>query len=290
MSAHRSYGFTLPELLVGMVLIGIIMTAILTLNVGTGRSTASLQSRTSLLAETQNAQNYMVSRLQTAVYVFRKGDTVSLSSTNGPTTRNPRTSTSNWLVGTDPILAFIVPPKDQNVAAGSCTSDVTTAAKCYYFYAYYPVLRSVVVSGTSGSNDPGADPANNNAWVLMEFRGRYVPSAISGKAYSEVTTDIPATGVEGRVLLDYLRPVPLTVPPTPTQMLFDQSDTPTTPPTTEGPGTVSVTVNLAAEQASRGGGTVRVPPDPTNSNSAGSGTRYSVTVYPRNIGTPQLDN
>lgn len=253
---RREAAFTLIELLVGMALVGLILTALLSLNVSTNRSASSLQVRNDLLGETQTAQNYVVGKLRDAAYVFPTGTSLVLGTSGGYSTRKPGTSSGSWTVGTDPIIAFVAPPK--NPSPGQCAAS-PSGSTCYTFYAYYPVQRSAITGsgGATGANNPGADAANDaSAWVLMEYRRNYTTlTSLSSALASGIS------GGTGLMVLDYLRS------PVTGETLFSQVDSPSV-------GVSSVTVQLATQRL--GGQTVRVP---------GAG-RYSVTVYPRNVGKP----
>jgi prepilin-type N-terminal cleavage/methylation domain-containing protein len=279
----NTHGFTLIELLISLVLVGVIMGAILSLNLGTGRATGALQSRNTLLSDTQAAQNYLVSRLQTAVYVFPVNAVISLG-VSGATITNPANASANWKVGTHPLIAFIVPPRNPSPTPGSCpvSTSTTTAAflNCYYFFAYYAIPRTQLTGtlsggtysgGVTGPGNPGYNTTTANASVLMEYRARYSPDLLGFSGYSPSLVNIPPGGT-GVIVLDYLR-----LDPTPTgataPVLFSQVDS-------AQPGVASVTVQLATRQ-----GNVSVPPDPTNTNQ-----RYSVQVYPRNIGAAMIAN
>jgi prepilin-type N-terminal cleavage/methylation domain-containing protein len=110
----------------------------------------------------------------------------TLASSGGTTLRPNSTSDTSkiwtWEVGKTsaaPILAMIVAPRDPTI---SCTSASTSDKQkaCYYFVAYYPVLRSSVsrTSLTDTSKDASAgsaekldySPSNKDQWVLMEYR------------------------------------------------------------------------------------------------------------------------
>lgn len=257
-SPRRESAFTLLELLIGMVLIGLILTALLSLNISTNRSASSLQVRNDLLAETQIAQNYIVGKLRDAAYVFPEGTTLILGISGGYSTRKPGTSSGTWIVGTDPIIAFITPPRTPS--AGQCTAN-PSGLTCYTFYAYYPVRRSVMTGsgGGTGANNPGADATNDvSAWVLMEYRRNYATlTALDASLASGIS------GGTGLMVLDYLRP------PAIGESLFDQTDS-----TSVGVG--SVNLRLASQRIGAGSQTIRAP---------GTG-RYNVTVYPRNVGKP----
>jgi len=273
-------GFTLVELLISLALLGIVLTAVVSINIGTSQSAAALQVRNDLTPELQIAQSYMVGKLGQAAYVFPTG-TIQLSA-NGKTTLSPSGS-QNWRIGTDPIVAFVLPPKI--VTPGGCASNALTnpSTYCYAFYAFYAMKRSDYVgtsttTGITGADNPGKNPANDaTAWVLMEYRSYYSNTANSvNTGFSVATTNI-VTGNQGRLLMDYLIPYGAS----PATQLFSQAGAPVGIANQQA-GVTTVTMNLAASQLV-GSQTVRVP---TSSATAFT----SVTVYPRNVGKPMLDN
>lgn len=284
-------GFTLLELLVALGLMGIVMGAVLSLNVNTGRATSALQARSELTSETQIAQNYIAGKIRSAVYVYPYGASNYVASlqfaNSGYSTYNasPRAgfdgnNSYNWRYGagdgTDPLIAFILPPAGppNNLCATSTTTDAKEQ-NCYAFYAYYAIPRASLVNGAgagaaaltlpSGANRLPADSNNDsNVWALMEYR-----SYFTGSGYSISTSSGFTTGGTGRLVLDYLRPT--------TQIGTDKLfiggvGTTSAPPT-------SVTINLATTRQIAGQ-TVNVP---------GTG-RYSITVYPRNLGAVPYSN
>ena len=115
LSARRQrvqQGLTLVELLVGLALAGVVTSALLSLNISTSQTSSLLNSRNDLLAETQLAQNYVAAKLREAAYVFPTGTALTLSATNSYSTQKPGGTTSAWTVGTDPIVAVILPPDE----------------------------------------------------------------------------------------------------------------------------------------------------------------------------------
>ncbi|WP_425145753.1 prepilin-type N-terminal cleavage/methylation domain-containing protein [Deinococcus sp.] len=298
---RRTHGFTLIELLVALALLTLLLTAALTINVNTSKAAAQLQSRNDLLPELQIAQNYMAGKLKEAAYIFHFGDNVQLT-VAGNTTKNPRTGNSNWLVGTDPIVAFVLPPQQvtaggcwaaSSLPAGSARNDAVSNA-CYAFYAYYGMKRFDYLAAVTGADDPGkspdqsddADPSTGTgagSWVLVEYRAYYSSSdtnfatnfspASSLTGYDTFPLDIP-TGGSGRLLMDYL---PNYSAPGATTSLFTVPNT-----NVQTAGVTSVTVNLASQQRA-GGKTIRVP--------SGLTTDFAtLTIYPRNVGKTALNN
>lgn len=277
--AHQS-GFTLVELLISLGILSLLLTAVVSVNIGTSRSAAGLQARNALQPELQLTQNYMASKLAQASYVFQPGAYIQMTST-GNTTKNYAngpTGNYSWQVGTDPIIAFIVPPKTVTpggCVAGAAATPSTASTYCYAFYAFYAMNRTNYLAAVSGADDPGANSANDaTASVLMEYRGYY--SAIAsygGNSYSTAAVDIP-TGNRGRLLMDFVAPSNATFP------LFS-TNAPANP-ASQVPGVTTVTMNLAALQ-NVAQQIIRVP--------AGTTTTYNtLTVYPRNFGKTQLVN
>ena len=274
---HRIQAFTLIELLIALALLGTILAAVVYVNIGTVRASASLQARNELLADTQVAQNYMVSKLKQASYIFPVGANVQMTAAGGTSTKP--TGGTNWVVGTDPIIAFIMPPT--TVTPGGCTpaTATTVANPCYAFYAYYAMKRSAYVAASSGTDDPGDDGLNDpTSWVLIEYRGYYSNIAsYGGNSYSTAAIDIP-TGNRGRLLLDYVQavsiaPLPFVVANAPSLAI------------SQAPGITNVTLNLAV-QRNVAGQIIQLPGINTNTPAG----RYIQTVYPRNVGQPQLNN
>ena len=147
---RQTAGLTLIELLIGLALIGVMLAALLSLNLGTSRASAALQVRNDLMPELQVAQNYMAGKLREAVYVFPAGSSFVLA-TSGNTLKDP-TGSYNWNIGTDPMVAFVVPPK--TVSAGQCALATSSTASqyCYAFYAFYAIKRSDLVAATGSDN------------------------------------------------------------------------------------------------------------------------------------------
>lgn len=286
------HGFTLVELLIALALLGIILTAVVSVNIGTARAAAALQARNDLQPELQLTQNYMAGKLREAAYIFPVGANIQMS-VSAATTAKPD-GTQNWVVGDTaaPIMAFVVPPKTvggtplTNCAAAASHCEI--ADRCYAFYAFYPMKRDAYLAAVTGADDPGANSLNDStAWVLMEYRGYYSSAALNTNlgflASSAPSTSIPivpkaptvptATDNVGRLLMDYLFPTDATTP------LFTEANAPAAA-LSQSPGVTTVAMNLAASQ-NVVGQIVRVP---------AASTFSSLTVYPRNVGKPQLSN
>jgi len=271
---HPRSGFTLVELLIALALLGILLTAVVSVNIGTSRAAALLQARNDLLPETQMTQSYIASKLRQASYVFTDGSSFTLNSTS-LTTRDPSGSYV-WTIGTDPIMAFIVPPR--TVSPGQCAAAATDTVRdlyCYTFYAYYGTPRSNMTgSSTALLENPGADSANDGtSWVLMEYRKYYGGAA--GGVFATPAAAVAAIplGGTGRLIMDYLTPTTETG----TNVLFDSPVSSATFAQT--PGTTNVTMYLAASRTVAG-----------QALSLPATGRYSLTVYPRNLGATQAAN
>ena len=291
-SRRHVQAFTLIELLIALVLVGIILAAVVYVNIETVRASASLQARNQLLPELQVAQNYMAGKLKQAAYVFQDGANISMAA-SGATTYNAPQASYNWQIGRDPIVAFILPPKMVGkivIISGTPTQILCATARnadeasdlCYAFYAFYAIKRSVLVdpiTGVKGADNPGANSANDaTALVLMEYRGYYSNFGANPfsppQGYRASTSDIP-TGNAGQLLMDYL-------PAYPTGTKLFQSAGATANATTEVPGSTTLTIKLAALQIVAGQ-TVRLP-------STVATDFNTLIVYPSNVGKPQLAN
>lgn len=184
----KTAGFTLLELLVALGLVGIVMAAVLTLNLRTSNATSALQVRSDLTSETQIAQNYIAGKLRNAVYIYPYQSSAAVGffalASSGYSTFNPNSSPTaragfngtgnyNWRFGSgdgnDPFIAFIVPPQAtaNSIDVGDCTAATTDTARaqsCYAFYAYYAVPRSLLVSG--GGSGTGSTPTGANLSLI----------------------------------------------------------------------------------------------------------------------------
>ncbi len=232
----RTYkGFTLVEMLISMVILGILMLAFTQIFGGSLRASSEINSRNELVNEGQIAQQLITSKLQGAYYLYT--GTLQLTS-GGDTTKNTVRSGAgqSWAVGTDPFVAILVPPTmSPSPAAGApsqCPVDSASSSVkasnnqfCFTFYAYYPMRRGSFVTNVPNSSPP-ADPNNENGWVLMEYRANVfdgvdrsgdqlrnppLPGTASGTGY---------TGRSGQMLVDYVQPATST----PTYTMFRVCD------------------------------------------------------------------
>lgn len=255
----RSKGFTLFELLVAMALVGLIFTAFLQVFTGTLSQSTLTSARSDLLKEGQIAVQVMASKLQEACYVYPNGKTLRMAD-SGYSTQNLGGG-YDWTVGNDPILAMLLPPDPNSANPDS-----------YRFIAYYPLLRGFYNSNAGSSLQLESDPANDNVWVLMEYR-RNLDSAITpgnfasppGSPASCATlaqglTNADLQGGTARILVDYVSPQ---------NDLFSTNDNPTDP--NDAP--TAATLNLRMQRSVQG----------KSLSVAGGGSGLSVRVFPRNL-------
>lgn len=251
-------GLTLLEVLIAMAIMGVIMIAFTQLFGGSLRASSDISARNELLSEGQIAEQIIVSRLKQAFTVYPPG--TSFSMTNTLRTRNTLRGGQSWTVGVDPIIAMIVPPKG-STSATRCDTDTPNQADkdmCFMFYAYYPIRRGDFMAGVDPRFAPQPDPANDDAWLIMEYR-QYVPDASPVDRSNNRLERPPSPSqvfgsLEGRtaqILVDYAQPPTRNDPP-----LFDiQPD-----------GSIELNVKMGREQR---GKMLELPP-------------LTVRVYPRN--------
>ncbi|GAA0497677.1 prepilin-type N-terminal cleavage/methylation domain-containing protein [Deinococcus depolymerans] len=260
----RTAAFTLIELLVAVALALIILFAASSLLISSSRSSGDLQARNDLLQEQQIAQNYLIANVREAAYVYPQGTVLNLGS--GKTTKRP--GGGPWVVGsaTVPILAIVKSPE---VPVSGCSASNDRA--CYKFKAYYPVLRKTWVSDAAGTqNDPGADPSNEDSWLLIEYTKNLVQT--TPPTLTELTALAPTglNGESGRLLLDYVQPAVTGLPP-----LFSVP-----PAGPQAAGQTRVTVNLSASRVTSG----KVVAVPARNSTDPATWVQPVLVAPRNVG------
>lgn len=193
----RSYqGISLVELLIASS-----MTLTLLVLVASGlRSGAEtvqvFTTSADLIEDTRNAGNIIADSLSRAAFIFPPGTQLSLGA--GYTTQNPRGSGGLWTVGQDAIIALIEAPSSHDLRTGSCSDSQRD--RCFFFVAYYPVLRSVVTQRASNTAHPGNNPYNDEAWVLYEYRQRLNAQRLPSN--EAVVTNY--SGNSGNILADFI--------------------------------------------------------------------------------------
>lgn len=212
--AQQHAGFTVVEMLVSLAILGVVMGIFSQVMTRSLFASSLVTAQNDLISEGQIAQQLIANRLEGAYYIYPSGSSLKLSN-SGVTTMKKLASagaSNTWVVGTDPFVALLVPPK----ANGICNQ--TTPANedaCFVFYAYYPILRDYLVTNAPASA-PLADEKNKNDWLLMEYRAHIydnvdrssdrlasppTPGSTFGNGYQ---------GNAGAVLVDYVRPLQTT--------------------------------------------------------------------------------
>lgn len=260
-------GFTLMELLVGMAIMGIVLTALVNYFSQSSRVAVQSSSRAELQQEILNAQQLIIGKLKEAWYIYPAGSVINM--TGSELTKRPSgvaTNPNTWTVGTDPIVAMVLPPE--------------VAGSPYRFLAYYPVKRSVWVAGTTSDSwrNPGPDDLNGDTWILAEYRGTLAAS-FAPTAYPPSTPPAVPTSNTPNILSDYVAPTVTTTgfttaaPIDSTYTMFSLLSATGAATSTTNPVT-GVTFNLATTRKT-GGTTLRLP---------NATDEYSLTVYPTNLG------
>lgn len=264
-------GLTLVELLVGMALLGIILSALTSFFVQSSKTSVQSSVRAELQQETLNAQQLITGKLKEAFYIYPPGSSIN-KLTETALTRNPITSNNNWNItstaaNNHPMLAMILPPRNPGLTCAASTAATPDPDGCYRFVAYYPVKRSDWLSGTATDSfrNPGADPTNDSStWVLAEYR-RVMPPTFDPSSYPFATPPAVPTSATANLLSDYIAPT-IASGATYTMFTYTTGGTPS--------AVTSVTINLATSRNSSGK-TIRLP---------GTTGTYSISVTPTNLG------
>jgi prepilin-type N-terminal cleavage/methylation domain-containing protein len=251
MFRHARSGFTLLEVLTSLGLLGLI-TVYLFQNIGTTTQVSvSTNAANDLIREGQIAQQVLVSRIKEACHVYPIGTIVRLGS-DFTTLNKANSPDDEWRVGTDPIVAMILPPQ--------------SAGGAYRFFAYYAIPRGQYTKDAVSEANPGRDPLNEDSvWMLLEYR-RDVPIMPAGTLCSSMpgNTNYTITGGIGRLLADY-------VTPDGTADLFDIG-------AINANGSASfVQYDLRFQKQTRGTALTQV-------GSGASGTTLAGNIYPVNLG------
>lgn len=196
----RVAGLTLVELLVAMAIFALIMLLVSQFFTQSSSVSMASSSRAELQQEVLNAQQLMASNLKDAWFVYPPGASIKMTDT--VLTQKPAGG-NTWVVGTDPIAAMILLPKNPSV---TCAANPDG---CFRFRAYYPVRRSVWVAGTADTSwrNPGANALNDNrTWVLAEYRSNMNLNAAAVAAANAGTAPQVPTGATANLLADYIAP------------------------------------------------------------------------------------
>ncbi|GHG41260.1 hypothetical protein GCM10017784_40210 [Deinococcus indicus] len=162
-------GVTLIELLIGLALTLVVMTAAYQVTISTTQANALLSVRTQLQSEALITNQLLLSRLREVCRVFPAGTAVTLP---GSVAGVKRGASSTWRVETDPFVAFITPDE-----SGSGTM----------FYAYYLLSRADYSAQLTGQQRIlTGDPASGTQ-VLMEYRAPAPADACTPAPFSVPT-------------------------------------------------------------------------------------------------------
>jgi len=238
---NRQQGFTLIELLISIFIAGILLVMVGTLITSSAGDSTRINLNADIIKEGQIAQQLITGRLGEAIYVWwptGTGLSNILLASSGSTTKNTVNGNNTWqwtvasatATPANVFLAMVLPPRAPDYDASNnitnCTSSVagsTTSDGCYRFFAYYPVLRSVLVADATlaASEKPKSDPQNGNQWVLMEYRANlydgttaWTPNYIYQNGINRISGVPAATFYQssagasrsGAILVDYIKP------------------------------------------------------------------------------------
>lgn len=215
---NKAHGMTLVEMLVAMSILSVLMLAFTQVFGGSLRASTEINARNELISEGQIAQQLIASRLQGAYFVYPTGQTIQLTGSGDTTPNTVRSGAGqDWIVGTDPFIALILPPKTTGQCPTSSTTTTGTENACFTFYAYYPIVRGTFI-GTNRDSAPPADPSNADVWFLMEYRANLydginrstnlllTPPNTATVLTNSASTHPTVRGRAGTILTDYVQP------------------------------------------------------------------------------------
>jgi len=208
MHFRNAKGLSIMEILVALFMASILFTVAARAVSSGGKGLATILSHSELLEDTRYAGEIIHSNLQNSVYVYPPQTELTLNTNAEYHTRNPRTSSNKWLIGTDPIIAMIVAPK---TTATTCPTDPNA---CLSFFAYYTVKRSEVTSATGLRYTGGALPEDSNnpdALMIFEYQKTLNVRTLDDGIAPPIThqNDTPAgqlKDVTARLVADYINP------------------------------------------------------------------------------------
>lgn len=217
-------GLTLLEVLL-TALIAVVLLGLTAQGIMRGSEiTRIITAQQELLEDIRSAGGLLSDQLAQAVYVYPPGASITFGfDPNKPIadwywTIKPKSNNSNtWLVGTDPIVAFILPPEDSS-QRNQCTP--TTLAKdrdpkgCLRFVAFYAIERENVIKNAPSSIRPENNAKNSENWVLYYFSCSMVDVGCGNGPQntppdilnSEVAMPSSFASTTGQLLADYINP------------------------------------------------------------------------------------
>ncbi|WP_457636968.1 PulJ/GspJ family protein [Oceanithermus sp.] len=195
-------GFTLLEVLISLLIFGVISLAFIRIFSTTLDATSRITDRNELLLEAEIAEQIIASRVKLAWEVFPSGTSIYIN--DGATTRNYLAGSNTWVVGTDPILALVLPPREPG-KTGLCSAS--NPDYCFRFFAYYAFRRSDYLSAVSPTSAEALfpDSQNGDTWVIMEFR-RTLTDITDPANITPPNGDSIYSGAKGRLLVEYVQP------------------------------------------------------------------------------------
>ncbi|WP_052351686.1 hypothetical protein [Deinococcus pimensis] len=154
---------TLVELLLAGAL-GLLVLAAISLFIRNGTNAAeSVEAQRRLLEDTRAAGNYLSDVLASAAYVYPPGLTLTLSAPSAYAVRNPATGKGTWTIGTHPVVAALLLPRDPT---RTCDTSRTPEG-CVRFVAFYALSRAHVEANAPAEVNPGPGPSDARALYVL---------------------------------------------------------------------------------------------------------------------------
>ncbi len=203
-------GFTIIEVLLATIIMATMLLLMGTAFRSSAEGNSIVMNKAELLEDVRSAGQMISDYARNAVFVYPPGTNITLQTSAGAgnfSVVNPRTGTNIWTVGTDNIVAFILPPTQGSVglpgaATLSCepvatlaVANVTDPSACLTFVAYYVLNRASIVASAGGSDNPGPDPINGTTGMVYEYRLQLPLARLSGTLSTVGNGSLPPTTI-----------------------------------------------------------------------------------------------
>jgi hypothetical protein len=206
-------GLTLLEVLL-TALIALVLLGLTAQGIMRGSEiTRLVTTQQELLEDVRTAGAFLSDRFARAAYVYPPGTTITLGTANDYWARKPKSSSNNWQIGSDPMVAFILPPENPAVAKQCLTNLASDPDGCLRFVAFFMLERSHVLANAPASVRPDTNEQSNSDWVLYYFSCPMIDAACGNGPWNAVPDSksvklLPTqfAGSSAQFVADYINP------------------------------------------------------------------------------------